>query len=77
MRKTGAVERMREYRVANFFSSHNKASDIKAVLGKSWNEMYLFGLVRNPWDWQVSLFNYIRQTPTHYQYGIVNSFACF
>jgi hypothetical protein len=31
--------------------------------------VYSFAVVRNPWSWQVSIYNYARSTPSHYQYG--------
>jgi hypothetical protein len=32
-------------------------------------DFYSFAVVRNPWSWQVSIYNYARSTPSHYQYG--------
>jgi hypothetical protein len=31
--------------------------------------VHSFAVVRNPWSWQVSLYNYASKTPFHYQYG--------
>lgn len=31
--------------------------------------VHSFAVVRNPWDWQVSLYQYARKSPDHYQYG--------
>lgn len=36
-----------------------------------------FGLVRNPWDWEVSKYFYMKQTPKHKQYKLANSFTDF
>ena len=33
------------------------------------NDVYSFAVVRNPWSWQVSIYNYARKTPSHYQFG--------
>jgi hypothetical protein len=33
------------------------------------DNVYSFAVVRNPWSWQVSIYNYARKTPSHYQYG--------
>ena len=34
-------------------------------------EYYTFAFVRNPWDWQVSLYEFMRGDPTHWQHPIV------
>jgi len=33
------------------------------------NDVYSFAVVRNPWSWQVSIFNYARSSLSHYQHG--------
>jgi len=32
----------------------------QAIGGKQWNNYFKFGFVRNPWDWVVSIYHFIR-----------------
>jgi hypothetical protein len=41
------------------------------------DEYFTFGLVRNPWDWEVSKYFYMKQTSKHFQYNLANSFNSF
>jgi hypothetical protein len=34
-------------------------------LGEEWDKFFKFSIVRNPFDWQVSIYEYIKQTPGH------------
>jgi len=55
-----------------------KHSDLETVSQfYNLNDYFIFGLVRNPWDWEVSKYFYMRQTPKHYQYELINSFQNF
>ena len=36
------------------------------------NEFFKFAFVRNPWDWQVSLYSFMRQTPSHFQHDLIS-----
>ena len=44
--------------------THRKASDIEAMKPKIFNNFYTFAFVRNPWDWHVSWYYYILETPS-------------
>jgi hypothetical protein len=56
----------------NTFKSHNKAKEIRCVLNKNdYKEYYKFGFVRNPWDWQVSLYHFMKQNKHHHQHNLI------
>ena len=45
---------------------HAGALEYRAFLKEEWCKYFKFSIVRNPFDWQVSIYEYIRQTPSHY-----------
>jgi len=48
------------------FPDHVTAAEVRTFVGRArWLQLYKFAFVRNPWDWQVSLFEYSRQYPLH------------
>ena len=51
---------------------HAGASEYKQFLGKKYNDFFTFSFVRNPFDWQVSLYEYIRKSRGHH----LHNFAC-
>jgi hypothetical protein len=57
---------------------HIRARDAKNWIGEQkWSELYSFAVVRNPWDWQVSLYSYMMKLKSHHQHDLVSSFKSF
>lgn len=60
------------------FDHHITASELKQKLPTEiFDEYFKFGLVRNPWDWQVSLYKFMLKRKSHYQHELVKKFANF
>jgi hypothetical protein len=57
---------------------HTKAKDAKKELPEDvYNNFYKFAFVRNPWDWQVSMYHFILKEPSHIRHHLVKSMAGF
>ena len=57
-------------------AKHASAGDIReSIGGGAFDQTFSFGIVRNPWDWQVSLYEYMRQSPKHYQHQLVSGMS--
>jgi len=69
---------VRDYR-RRFFAEHTYASELRKELPREvWEDYFKFAFVRNPWDWLVSTFHYLRNTEDHRHHRRViamNSFA--
>lgn len=54
------------------FPSHIKAVELMEKLpAEIFNSYFKFGFVRNPWDWQVSLYNYMLKEKKHHQHKLI------
>jgi hypothetical protein len=57
---------------------HSTAQSIAERIGlQKFQSFFSFAIVRNPWDWQVSLFSYPRKSKTHHQHDMFSSFKDF
>lgn len=53
----------------NGLHKHATASEIKRYIGEeAFNSYFTFAFVRNPFDWQVSIYHFIRSRPEHRSY---------
>ena len=60
------------------FHSHITASEMIDALGKELFDSYFsFAFVRNPWDWQVSLYKYMLKDANHFQHELVKNLGSF
>lgn len=62
----------------NNFHGHISAKEIKTQIGQPlFDKYFTFGFVRNPWDWQVSLYHFALQNTKHHQHEMTKAFGSF
>ena len=60
------------------FDVHIKANEMMEIMGReSFKDYFSFAIVRNPWDWQVSLYTFMLKEPSHYQHELVKKLGSF
>jgi len=68
---------VRDYR-RRFFPEHTYASELRQELPTDvWDGFFKFAFVRNPWDWIVSTYHYIRSTEKHRHHRRVRAMNSF
>ncbi|MDZ7771651.1 MAG: sulfotransferase family 2 domain-containing protein [Balneolaceae bacterium] len=51
------------------YPEHATAAELRSAMGpEAFDRKFSFAFVRNPWDWQVSLYKYMLKTPAHFQH---------
>jgi len=60
------------------YHDHITAPELISHIGRDvFDSFFSFAIVRNPWDWQVSLYNYTLKTPKHYQHHFIKGLGSF
>lgn len=60
------------------YPTHISAPEIIQDMGrKAFESFFSFAIVRNPWDWQVSLYTFMLKDTTHIQHELIKSFSDF
>jgi len=61
---------------SSYFPNHITAKELREQLPQQVFENYFkFGFVRNPWDWQVSIYNYTRKSIDHHQHDLIKKMS--
>jgi len=60
----------------NTFKTHEAIQEVKNKMPSYlFNGLFKFGFVRNPWDWQVSLYHFAQQKETHHQHSLISTMS--
>jgi hypothetical protein len=62
----------------HIYHPHITAEELIDILGeKKFSSYFSFAIVRNPWEWQVSLYNYSLKNPKHKSHQLMKSLGSF
>jgi len=64
------------YTMWEAFLWHAKAKDAQKAI-PDYNDYYKFAFVRNPWDWQVSMYNFVLKRTDHAKHELVKKMQGF
>ena len=77
LRKMGVHRLVRHHRLEQF-DGHASAQELKEKLPpRIFKGCFKFAFVRNPWDWQVSLYHFALQNRSHRQHHLIESLGSF
>lgn len=65
------------YPLLEFKNIHIKANEILKTHPTLLDKNYVFAFVRNPWDWQVSLYSYMKKNKRHKQHEFIKNIKTF
>lgn len=74
--RTGLQKNLLNRKNANAYS-HTRAYEVEAINPEILNNFYTFAFVRNPWDWQVSLYHFMMKDQHHHQHGKIKKMGNF
>jgi hypothetical protein len=62
----------------HLYHPHITAEELRTIIGKERFKSYFsFAIVRNPWEWQVSAYNYTLKNPRHRNHKLIKSLGSF
>lgn len=78
LNKLGFLKLTNSYNIQSEVPHHPTALEIKKYLNLNiYNRYFKFAFVRNPWDMEVSLYNYMLQNQNHRQHEIIKNMKNF